>query len=403
MNKTDDIPDAQHKYLQIRTELAEHIRSMEPGARLTSERDLARRFGCSFLTVRKAMALLVEEGVIFRRMGSGTFVSFSASEKNRSAQERQASAATADRAVGVLIHSASDSYAFQVLAALQQAALAEGVRLCCRIISGLDANAAEQVEALRTEGCASVIVPWFPAGESSGAAGLAHKSRLPVCLPVLLPGLERNCFQVAESFGRNLISGIEDLGRYLRAVGWRQIAFLGPDAPDSLILQKNLSGYGSFVCRNGLPSLIGLVQSSAESMDATAGLWKQYAGTLGVISYDDDHALRFLTAMHKFGLGAPTDFGIASFGNSGVALLADPPLSCVYHDFEYPAGWMLRHALALEQGATRQAEREAGLHLVVRQSCGGYSRLGEGLEETIRDIGFDPVLSQPAQPANQRA
>ncbi len=393
MGKVMQEQESQHKYQQIRAELAEHIRSLAPGSRLTSERELARRFDCSFLTVRKALTLLVEEGVIFRRMGSGTYVAFTDGAPADQAVSVAAQPATSGRAIGVLIHSASDSYALQVLAALQQAARAESIRLCCRIVSEMDMNAREQVANLRAEGCIAVIVPWFPSGESSGAATLVRESCLPVCLPVLLPGLERSYFEVPELFGRNLISGIEDLGLYLRALGWQRIAFLGPDTPDSLILQKNLCGYGSFVCRNGLPSLIGLVQPAADSMDATAGLWKQYAQTLGVISYDDDHALRFLTAMHKFGLGAPADFGIVSFGNSGVALLTDPPLTCAYHDFDFPAGWMLQNALAMAQGQVAQATQEAGLHLVVRQSCGGVIRLGDRLEGAIREIGFDPVVA----------
>ena len=45
------------------------------GERLPSERDLAEEFEVSRMTLRQAISLLVEEGVLERRVGSGTFVS----------------------------------------------------------------------------------------------------------------------------------------------------------------------------------------------------------------------------------------------------------------------------------------------------------------------------------------
>lgn len=44
------------------------------GSRLPSERDLADEFGVSRMTLRHAITLLVDEGVLERRVGSGTYV-----------------------------------------------------------------------------------------------------------------------------------------------------------------------------------------------------------------------------------------------------------------------------------------------------------------------------------------
>ncbi|MGT2887353.1 GntR family transcriptional regulator [Streptococcus didelphis] len=44
------------------------------GDRLPSERDLASQFGVSRMTLRQAITMLVEEGILERRIGSGTFV-----------------------------------------------------------------------------------------------------------------------------------------------------------------------------------------------------------------------------------------------------------------------------------------------------------------------------------------
>ncbi|MCF1284345.1 GntR family transcriptional regulator [Streptococcus sinensis] len=57
---------------QIKKEIDEGI--WEIGERLPSERDLAETFEVSRMTLRQAITLLVEEGVLERRVGSGTYV-----------------------------------------------------------------------------------------------------------------------------------------------------------------------------------------------------------------------------------------------------------------------------------------------------------------------------------------
>lgn len=57
---------------QIKKEIDDGI--WEIGERLPSERDLATSFKVSRMTLRQAITLLAEEGVVERRIGSGTFV-----------------------------------------------------------------------------------------------------------------------------------------------------------------------------------------------------------------------------------------------------------------------------------------------------------------------------------------
>lgn len=63
-------------YLQLRAQLADAVRAgrMAPGTAVPSERDLARSLHLSRMTVRRALETLVEERVLERRHGSGTYV-----------------------------------------------------------------------------------------------------------------------------------------------------------------------------------------------------------------------------------------------------------------------------------------------------------------------------------------
>lgn len=62
------------KHVEVRFELLDVIEEAAPGDRLPSEAELCERFGVSRITVRRAVDELVNEGMLVRRQGVGTFV-----------------------------------------------------------------------------------------------------------------------------------------------------------------------------------------------------------------------------------------------------------------------------------------------------------------------------------------
>jgi DNA-binding GntR family transcriptional regulator len=69
--------DADLAYMRVAGDIAARIASgeLKPGARLRSERDLAEHYEVSYGTVRRAMEVLRERGLITTIHGRGTFVS----------------------------------------------------------------------------------------------------------------------------------------------------------------------------------------------------------------------------------------------------------------------------------------------------------------------------------------
>jgi DNA-binding GntR family transcriptional regulator len=68
--------DADLAYMRAADDIAARIASGElaPGARLRSERDLAEHYGVSYGTIRRAMQVLRDRGLISTVHGRGTFV-----------------------------------------------------------------------------------------------------------------------------------------------------------------------------------------------------------------------------------------------------------------------------------------------------------------------------------------
>ncbi len=67
----------QARYLQIKTAILDSIEAgkMKPGDKVPSENQLTNTYAVSRMTARRALTELVEEGILLRSQGLGTFVS----------------------------------------------------------------------------------------------------------------------------------------------------------------------------------------------------------------------------------------------------------------------------------------------------------------------------------------
>src|SRR5512135_1293817 len=72
--RTEGVP----VYVQIRERLRDEItsRTLKRGEKLPAEHELAARFSVSRMTIRESIEDLVNEGLLYRRHGVGTFVAF---------------------------------------------------------------------------------------------------------------------------------------------------------------------------------------------------------------------------------------------------------------------------------------------------------------------------------------
>ena len=61
--------------MEIRTELSKVLNEYCPGQKIPSERVLSERFGVARMTLRHAIEVLILEGKLERRPGSGTYIS----------------------------------------------------------------------------------------------------------------------------------------------------------------------------------------------------------------------------------------------------------------------------------------------------------------------------------------
>lgn len=74
MSVPDPVEERLPKAFRLKEQLLEHLRQLEHGSPIDSERVLAERYGVARATVRQALQELVFEGRLYRFQGKGTFV-----------------------------------------------------------------------------------------------------------------------------------------------------------------------------------------------------------------------------------------------------------------------------------------------------------------------------------------
>lgn len=383
----------QLKYKEVEKEIRQLALTLPPGAKLPPERHLAVVHKCNFLTVRKALKTLVDENLITRRMGSGTFVN---DQSSKAVSAVEISHPHGNR-VGILVYQGSNTYGYKVVEALAHVAMAESIELRSCWVKDFDDEALRMADKLGREGCAALILPWFPLEMTENVKAFVQACPIPVSLPMIIPGLEKNCFEKSELFGSSTIAYTQALCRYYRLLGRERIAFLGPDSPNDVVLQQALSSYSCYTSREGLSNMCGLVGEGTRSMDAIAQRWLQFKGDLAIISYDDEHALRLMTSMHKLGCGAPNDFWIVGYNNTDASRFSDPPLSTISQQFDSIGHWLLQNALALSKGQTCQRTEPARNPLLIRGTCGGRGRIVESIRLELTDLD---LVEEDKLPAN---
>ena len=146
-------------------------------------------------------------------------------------------------------------------------------------------------------------------------------------------------------------------------------------SPGDSVLHRLVSSYACYTSRANLPNFCGLVRPGAQAMGTLAERWREHRGDFAIVSYDDEHALRFITAMHKIGLSAPEDFQIVGYNDTEASEYSDPPLSTIRQNFDYIGHWLIRSALALARGGIDQSMRLPRPQMLVRATCGGAGRI----------------------------
>jgi DNA-binding LacI/PurR family transcriptional regulator len=332
-----------------------------PGAKLPTESELAQETGLSLTTVRRAFDLLVEEELVVRRQGSGSFVAVPRHSEPRTR-----------RTVGVLVPDTKLYYP-RVLQGIGESLSAAGVGLQLATYHYDRAEETRDLDFLLESGVDGLLLVPTLTGLDDPAVRAGELMSLPV--PVVL--LERRLIDAGpgdrtEHVCSDHVGGAYDAVLHLHRLGHERIALI--------TRSRNPTGVAVALGFRRAMSDLGLSRSfshEAEKAEWTTALADRLiagltgSGTTAALVFGDREAILLEAAARRHGTDIPGQLALVSYDDE-TADIAEVPLTAVSPP-KYRVGRMAAEVLL-----RRLSEGDAcPLHqvllrprIVVRASCG---------------------------------
>jgi GntR family transcriptional regulator of arabinose operon len=313
-----------------------------PGGKLPTEQQLASEQGVSLNTVRRAVDLLVQDGLVYRRQGSGMYI--------------------ASNETGPLIGVAVPSMTYyypRIIVGIERELAKQGAQMLLRSTEWDSAEERLAVDGLIGAGAAGLILA------PDGPSGLAELEELDLPIVLVERGLEDPA-TLHEFVGSNHAAGARAALKHLRGFGHTRIAYL-----------ERISPHTAPQVRAGLGDVPVLMESRDRWTTAGADEFLDEVlrhKATAVICFPDREATLLLNAALARGIKVPGELSVVSYDDE-VADLSEVPLTAVSPaklEVGRVAVELLRARLADPDAPRRQVSLVP--RLVVRESTGPAAR-----------------------------
>lgn len=314
------------KYLRLAAELRQLCASMQQQGqtKLPGELSLCERYHCSRETVRHALDLLSEEGLVIRMHGSGTYLSSGPSRGRRIA----------------FVASYLDSYIYpQLFRDLERAFSAQGFSVEPYATGNRVMNERAVLEQLLSDPPAGILLEGAKTALPSPNLDLLSRIgvlRIPlVYLHTALPVPSgAPCIQDDNAGGAQLLTC------YLLDKGHQNIAaiFKSDDQQGPERYEGFLSALLSSGCTMNEDRVFWFDTAQREALIAGRDEW-MYAfirrwmpGCTAVICYNDEIAYSLIRCLRTVGLRVPEDVAVVSFDNSHYCTIGPVSITSLAHE-----------------------------------------------------------------------
>ncbi len=354
-------------YAHLLAELRQRILDgrLPAGSRLPSEAELSDTYAVSRGTVRHALGILTNEGLIERIKGSGSYV------RPRNGEVTAALSPLSKR-IGLVLSQSGNQLNMDILIGVEQGAKARGYRVS---FSYAEENADQQrrdIESLIADRVEGLIV--FPVGEDAAHEGIAQlkADKIPfVLVDRYFPDLDSD-YVVADNY-----EGGYRATEHLLILGYRRIAFVYAHSSSLMVtsIYDRWAGYRAALEHYGLPYEERLVYHSP-----VKGRYEDYLAQDSlpdaIFAVNDLEALAILKTAQRRGLRIPQDIAVVGFDDLNFASHLMPALTTIAQ---------MRMELGLRavnlvidriEGASGPFKHiELPTRLVVRESCGARLKI----------------------------
>lgn len=352
MNISKDTPIALH------IQIAEHFRKaiqqgdIAAGSLLPSELSIAKEYDISRSTVRKAMDILVTEGLVVRQPGKGTFV-------------RTHRDISLDL-IGVILPSTRESLSVEIMVGVEQAAKKDGYHVIFTQTNENIEQEARDVESLRKQNVAGFVL--FPA--SGIVDDQVIRQLVADNLPVVLVDRFVKDIQTDAVTADN-VSGGYLATEHLIGLGHERIGFVASAPMSTTSVHDRYRGYRAALNKYQKPYDHHLLLESPYPTQALEDFLTQPDHPTAIFASNDYTAVDVINTAKRRYISVPDQLAVVGFDNREAFWEFGIPLTTIAQ-FPQLVGARAYELLKEQINGTRQeiCHEKIPVKLIVRQSSG---------------------------------
>lgn len=346
------------------------------GMRLPTEHEIAEQYAVSRGTVRQAMTVLVNEGLIERVQGRGSTV------LSRGAPGE----VPTERRIGLVLNRPGAQLELDILVGVEQVARARGYRVTFLYTNDRIEQLAPDIAYLRDDRAVGIIISLDNDIVRDQTIAQLQRSNLPTVLVDRYMAEQDSDYVAADNQGGGFRAT-----EHLLILGHTKIGFVYTSVGTlkTTSVRDRLRGYRQALETYGVPYDESLVlccpypsTPPAEAPELLNAYVRQVNAPTAVFAVHDQVALHILQAARQCGRRVPDDLALVGFDDLSYAAHLTPPLTTVAQQ---------RNELGV-RAANLLIDRIEGLvipyqhievptTLIIRESCGARLRVQQALRE----------------------
>jgi DNA-binding LacI/PurR family transcriptional regulator len=310
-------------YIQVANDIKEYIPShaLAAGDRLPSIQELCTLFSVSHATVRAALNLLTQEGVVESRPRQGIFVSQAKVARNSAQREN---------VIALLLSGDECAYEAGIIRGVMEQSLKGGYQVIVASNNSDVQIEAQQLEELSQQVSGVIVFPTHASGNYASYARLLEQGIPWVFIDRGVTGLAASLVATDNEYGGYLAT------RHLLEKGYRNIYAISGKPVSSI--QERIQGVRRAFKEWGLPYSPDRVRSSPHYVHTVGYQLTQEIlrerhndEPLAIFVLDETLALPCYAALKEANRRIPEDVAVISYDDMN-ARFFDPPLSSIRQD-----------------------------------------------------------------------
>lgn len=350
--------EANPKYEQLKQILKKGInkRKLRPGDRIPSEERIAKDYGVSLGTVRQAMAELVNEGLVYKEQGRGTFIADKKRKKTFT--------------IGLLLTDIGNPFFSQLARSIQEKAHLLKYSVIYYNTNDQVAREGESIDMLIERQVDGVIlVPVLKKGEKKLIQKLMEND-IPFVYLDRYPDDPPSDYIIIDN-----LSGVRQAMEYLISLGHKRIGSISAQ-PYTWVLKQRVKAYKEIARKNSLTLEDYLVQISnlpddKGGYEAMNRLLSMKNRPTAIFATNDIIAIGAHKAAKDKGIRIPQDLSLIGFDDIEASSHLEVPLTTISQPIDKMGDIAVKILLEKDQQKNSKKLQKIVLEskLIIRASC----------------------------------